>query len=213
VKRCRRWIQLIHLYRSGEIGDADRTRLERHLMNCPRCTRLLDSMAELEQRVAPLRRSRPTPPDPEQLTQNIIERIVRPGVREPAAVSLLSWLSRPRIRLALCSAIILIPGFYIVQEWGTLRRVQQLERRLADLPEKPREISLPGIRSLTAEAIVSRGNLSSPARIRTLVDVAEKLSRLARIRTQGDLAGRLRTLIRIRGPEGRPELFRMMNDF
>ena len=78
--RCAKAERLLYLMRPGELDNATRERLARHLAGCPRCTELLARMNATQKDLDPLLRTLPVNRDAAALTSAIMERIRQANV-------------------------------------------------------------------------------------------------------------------------------------
>lgn len=131
--RCAKAERLLYLMRPGELDDATREKLARHLAGCQRCSGLLARMSVEQKDPSPLLRSQPVNPDAAALTSAIMERIQQENVTGGRnRVWLISAeLRLQRIRVASYAAAWIIAGAFFLMTYQDARQLDALESRLA----------------------------------------------------------------------------------
>jgi hypothetical protein len=134
---CKRYREMLHLYRPGELGPEDAQKLEEHLKTCADCSTLKRRIERAEGTFRNLRAFTPAHPDPERAVAAISQAIggLPAGGRRPRPVG---WLDRllasfevPSIRFASAFAMLALAGGFLFQQVRILNDVSDLELRLA----------------------------------------------------------------------------------
>jgi len=123
---------MIYLYKPGELSQAEKSRLEKHLGRCPACAAEAVAARRTDQMVTALREREPVLDDPEGLTASIMRGVESERQRAWSAqrrIPMPSAAAR-RIQLACSVALMLIVFVVVGQTYSDARKVQALEQRL-----------------------------------------------------------------------------------
>ena len=164
--RCAKAERLLYLMRPGELDDATRERLARHLAGCPRCTELLARMNATQKDLDPLLRALPVNRDAAALTSAIMERIRQANVtRSRVRMWLIpAGLRIRRIMVSSYAAAWIIAGAFFLMTYQDARRLDALESRLAHSAADVGSVHVLGPDQLsTVERIVPRLIRMNPA--------------------------------------------------
>jgi ribosomal silencing factor RsfS len=129
--------KLLHLYRSGELSRRQAKKLERHLNCCEGCAREKRQIEKTERLMAKARSTTPLLPNPQQLTEVIMQalqyeksaELVKKGVKYESRW--FDWFYMTRVRFALVSIVLVVLGIFIFQSTMILHRVSSLEQKMA----------------------------------------------------------------------------------
>ena len=139
-KRCKKYEKWLFLFREGELNAAEREQLERHLAVCPACAEKRSSLIAEFGRIRAAASAPPATEVPSAV--EAIMRAVRPSDSKAAGASRgsptvsLDW-AIPRIRLALAVVILVLIGLFAIQEIYILKRLGNIEKRMAMRLEAP----------------------------------------------------------------------------
>lgn len=134
--RCHKAKNLAY-FKESELTDRERKKIINHLAKCDSCKKYFN---ETEQAIKALRslQAEPTLNNAESLTFDIMRAIGRSQeqYRKPTPLSerLVNVLIQRNTRVALGATIVLLLGFFCMQEATILRRLHHLEQRLAQQP-------------------------------------------------------------------------------
>ncbi len=103
----------------------------RHLRACEACAQMENRIDAADRAVAQYREESPRIPDPEATADRILRSIGTGGAAWPRQTVVDGVFSRARIRFAFAAALLILLGWYFVQETAIVRRVSRLEERIA----------------------------------------------------------------------------------
>ncbi len=164
--RCAKAEQLLYLMRPGELDDATRGKLARHLAGCPRCSGIRTRMSAAQKDLDPLLHSQPVNPDAAALTSAIMERIQQENVARGRirVWAIPAGLPLQRIRVVSYAAAWIIAGAFFLMSYQDARRLGALESRLAQAAANSGSAYVLSPDQLsTAERMVPRLNHMNPA--------------------------------------------------
>ncbi|MBN2411189.1 zf-HC2 domain-containing protein [candidate division KSB1 bacterium] len=136
TKKCTYYQKQLHLYRSGELSDRERDRLNRHLASCPDCAAIRKELADMDHKIEQLRGESPVPDKPEALTGNIMHVLtsyekLKSYQEHSTYDNLIKFVFAPRIRFALLAVIVVIVGLFFIQESLLMVRIARLEKKIS----------------------------------------------------------------------------------
>lgn len=130
---CRKFRNMLVLYREGELTAAEAHALAEHLMACPSCAKERGSLDEMADLMSRLRGIPLQPSDPEELTRRILERVTvkAPSVPIRGGTSIVDRLlelsAAPAYRLTSACFIVVVMGMFLSQSFSILTDVHRLE--------------------------------------------------------------------------------------
>lgn len=131
--RCKEIQKLIYLM-ENELSKAEIQKLEHHLKKCARCRAVRDALGASPEIIEEIKKS-PKLENAAMLTNDIMRSIRHMTKfakrRENPFDNLLDALAFKAVRIALASSIVFVFGFFFVQEVAVIKRLNHLERRLA----------------------------------------------------------------------------------
>jgi hypothetical protein len=131
---CKRYQQLLHLNRAGELSKPDAEDLRQHLAQCEECSLELRRIQRADEFLDPLRSFSPAPPNPEKLTADIMQRVREAALRVPSESvvnRILDFFLIPSVRYAALGVISSVSILLIVQSLVLLYDISSLEESMA----------------------------------------------------------------------------------
>ena len=132
MNTCQHIEPLLHLYREGELSDAERNEVLEHTKSCPACRGILGQLQSMDAAIAPLRDELPVLSDEAALVNETLDRIAGRRKNESAQWKrpspldeILRWL-QPAFGLAFVAAIAL----FVIQQSRDAIKIAELENRL-----------------------------------------------------------------------------------
>lgn len=131
---CKRYQQLLHLNRSGEISHQEADELRQHVRLCERCALELQRIERADGFIDRLGAFSPARTNPEQLTADILRR-----VRAESSIArslgsmdrLLDFFLIPSVRYATVAVVLIITVTFMTQLLTVMNDITSLERRMA----------------------------------------------------------------------------------
>jgi hypothetical protein len=126
-------IQKLIYRESNELTRAEKQRLAQHLKTCKKC-RIEQHWFEQQRGVINSIKQAPHLDEPAALTNDVMRSIRQlkfASRRDSAFDKLLHAFTRKPLRFALATSIIIVVGFFFLQEMTVLHRLSRLEKRLA----------------------------------------------------------------------------------
>lgn len=143
--KCKKYKEWLYLYRDNELSPAQQRKLELHLKECLICRAEKQSIKRTANLVHLVKKEDPVLADPESLTLSVLNRVASRPSLEPAPASSV-WggkiFLRPAMRIAMSVTIMLILSIFAVQTTVLLKRVANLERRLAEQTIDPQGLDI-----------------------------------------------------------------------
>jgi len=135
IKSCKSVQILLYLHRQGELSAKERTRLQQHLSSCTDCAAIAAQLGIMQNHIGKLAKTEPPVAAPDALTATIMSSVaakerMKKYRRESIIRQALELLFNPRFRLSLASAIVLLVGFFIIQESVYMMRISALEKKM-----------------------------------------------------------------------------------
>jgi hypothetical protein len=131
---CERYQRLLHLNRSGEVSTREADELREHLRLCERCAFEFQRIERADEFIDRLGAFSPTPGNPEQLTDDILQRVRG----ESTALRPLNPLDRvldffliPSVRYSTVAIVLGITLTFMTQLVMMLNEISNLEQHLA----------------------------------------------------------------------------------
>lgn len=130
---CEHYQQLLHLNRLNEISESEAADLRQHLRHCEPCSLEWRRIQHAEEFLDPLRLFSPAPPNPEQLTADIMRRVrdvagIKPS--ENVIDRILDFFLIPGVRYSAVAAISCVMITLVVQSLFLLDSISNLEDRM-----------------------------------------------------------------------------------
>ncbi len=132
---CKSIQALLYLHRPGELAEREQIKLQQHLTECPECAAIAAQLGIMQNHIDVLAKSEPVAADTDALTASIMSSVaalerMKNYRSEGVLTRVLHVLFNPRFRLSLASAIVLLLGFFIIQESVYMIRIADLERKM-----------------------------------------------------------------------------------
>lgn len=161
---CKRYQQLLHLNRTGEISEADAENLRVHLARCQQCSHEWRRLQRADELLRPMKSFTPPPPDPEKLTADIMRRVRGTTETEssPGVVNrILDLFLIPGIRYSAAAFITAVTLAFTFQSLTLLNQISALEQRMSSWTSRDREAAYTS-HSETLREVVQSEKIHSP---------------------------------------------------
>jgi hypothetical protein len=206
---CRTARRMIFLYKSGELSQAETSRLEKHLGGCSACAAEVMAARRTGRMVVALREREPILHNPEGLTAGIMRdvELARTHAWSDQRLHMPSagiW----RLQLACSAALLFIVVALVAQTYSDARKVYALEQRLcgegkvqaASAALVPGQLlaELPNVPNLLG-LIQQFGQSNSSSRTTLLDHIAENYPGLASINLDDGIDERERAILATEG--------------
>jgi len=155
---CKRYQQMLHLNRSGEISAQEADELRQHLRLCERCALELQRIERADEFVDRFSAFSPAPRNAEKLTADLLRRIRAESAKPRPASGLdrvLDLFLMPSVRYSAVATILFITMICMTQLVMMLNDISDLEQRMASPVRKDAAEATYTVRSKTLHAVAT----------------------------------------------------------